>query len=61
MDFVHGYFLKGSPAHKTFEDWIKKKDKSWKAGVAMKGRAYDFKNQSYGYPVGIIVDEVSKK
>ena len=61
MDFVFGYFLKGSPAHKTFEDWIKKKDKTWKAGVAMKGRAYDFKNQSYGYPVGIIVDEVSKK
>lgn len=61
MDFVYGYFLKGSPAHKTFEDWIKKKDKTWKEGVSMKGRAFDFKNQSYGYPVGIIVDEVGKK
>lgn len=61
MDFVYGYFLKGSPAHKVWEDWVKKKDKTWKDGVAMKGRAFDFKNQSYSYPVGIIVDEVSKK
>ena len=61
MDFVYGYFLKGSPAHKVFEDWLKKKDKSWKEGLSMKGRAFDFKNQSYSYPVGVIVDEVSKK
>jgi hypothetical protein len=61
MDFVYGYFLKGSPAHKAFEDWLKKKDKSWKDGISMKGRAFNFKNQGYTYPVGIIVDEVSKK
>ncbi len=61
MDFVYGYLLKGSPAHKTWDDWYKRKDKTWKTGVAMKGRAFDFKNQNYGYPVGIIVDEVSKK
>ena len=61
MDFVHGYFLKGSPAHKIWEDWVKKKDKTWKEGISMKGRVYDFQKQSYAYPVGIIIDEVSKK
>ena len=61
MDFVHGYLLKGSPAHKIWEDWAKKKDKTWKEGLSMKGRAYDFQKQSFAYPVGIIIDEVSKK
>jgi len=61
MDFVYGYFLKGSPEHKIFDDWIKKKDMTWKDGVAMKGRAFDFAKQSYTHPIGIIADELSKK
>ncbi len=60
-DFVYGYILKGSPASKVWDDWSKKKDKTWKTGIAIKGRAYDFKNQNYNYPVGIIIDDVSKK
>jgi hypothetical protein len=61
MDFVYGYILKGSPANKVWDDWYKKKDKTWKDGVLMKGRAFDFAKQSYNYPVGIVVDEISKK
>ncbi len=60
-DFVYGYILKGSPADK---DWIKlekKKADTWKDGVVIKGKVYDFKNQAYPYPVGVIVDSISNK
>ncbi|MCX7023572.1 MAG: right-handed parallel beta-helix repeat-containing protein [Spirochaetes bacterium] len=60
-DFVYGYILKGSPADK---DWIKleaKKSGTWKDGVVIKGKVYDFKNQTYPYPVGVIIDSISSK
>lgn len=60
-DYVFGYFLKGSPAHKDWEKLYAKKDKTYKDGITIKGQAYNFKNQTYPYPYGIIVTEVSNK
>lgn len=60
MDFVYGYLLKGSDAHKDWEKLLKKKDQYNKKGVLVKGLAYQFKNRNYPYPVGIVILEVAK-
>jgi hypothetical protein len=60
MDAIYVYILKGSPAQKSWDTLFKKRADYFAEGVTFKGRAYDFKNQSYSYPVGIIVDEVKK-
>ncbi len=60
MEAIHIYILKGSPAQKAWDDLFKKRSNYFAEGVLFKGRAYDFKNQSYGYPVGIIIDEIKK-
>jgi hypothetical protein len=59
-NYVFGYFLKGSPAHKEFEKLYKKKSELNAAGITIKGAAWYLGTETYPYPVGIIVDEVSK-
>ncbi|TFG63681.1 MAG: right-handed parallel beta-helix repeat-containing protein [Spirochaetales bacterium] len=60
-DIIYGYLLKGSPAHKDWEKLYAKKEKTYKDGITIKGQVYNFKNQSYPYPYGIVVTEVSGK
>jgi hypothetical protein len=60
-EFVYGYILKGSQAQLDWDKLFKKRDDYNKAGgVTIKGKAYDFKNAAYPYPVGIILVEVKK-
>jgi hypothetical protein len=59
-NYVFGYLLKGSPAHKDFEKLYKKKSELNQAGVTIKGSAWYLGTETYPYPVGIIIDEVSK-
>ena len=61
-DFVYGYFLKGSPAAKAWKKLSKKADRyNKKGGIVIKGTANYLGNMSYSYPVGVIVDSVSRK
>ena len=61
-DVVRAYFLKGSEAH---ADWLKYYNKrakyNKKGGVVLKGRASYCGNDNYAVPVGLVVDEVSRK
>ncbi len=60
--YAFGYFLKGSEAHVKWQKYLKKKDRyNAKGGVRIKGRAYYTGKETYAYPVGAIVDEVSRK
>ena len=61
-NFVYGYILKGSKAEKKWNKYYKKKSKyNKKGGILIKGTATYFGKDSYSYPVGIIIDKVSKK
>ncbi len=61
-NYVYGYILKGSPAEKAWNKLYKKRDKyNKKGGIVIKGRATYLGNDSYSFPVGVIVDVVSKK
>ena len=60
-DTVYGYFLKGSPAHKKWQKYYKKRDRYNKKGLKFRGTAWYVGNDSYKYPVGIIIDEVTRK
>ena len=60
-DHVWGYILKGTDADKKWKKYQKKAAKyNKKGGIWIYGRAYDFKNQNYAYPVGIVIDRVEK-
>jgi hypothetical protein len=60
--YVFGYLLKGSPAAKKWKKYFKKKDKyNKKGGIVIRGTAWFVGNMNYAYPVGIIIDKVSKK
>ncbi len=59
-DFVYGYMLKGSEAHKNWQKYYKKRDRHNKKGLKFKGSAWYVGNDSYNYPVGIIIDDVSR-
>lgn len=59
-DVIHIYILKGSPAQKAWDTYFRKRGDYFAEGLTFKGRAYDFTNQSYTYPVGIIVDEIKR-
>ena len=62
MDKIYGYLLNGSEAHADWEKLYRKKDNyNSKGGVFIKGQVYSFKNQNYSYPVGIIIQDVSRK
>ncbi len=59
-DAAYGYLLNGSAAHKAWEALAKKKDKVNAAGgIVVKGQASYLGNDSYAYPVGIVIDEVA--
>ena len=59
---VYGYLLNGSDAHAEWEKLARKKDRyNQKGGIFIKGQIYSFANQNYPYPVGIIIQEVSRK
>jgi len=60
-DTVYGYFLKGSTAHKKWQKYYKKRDRYNKKGLKFRGTAWYVGNDSYNYPVGIIIDEVTRK
>ena len=60
-DVVYGYLLKGSEAHKDWEKLLPKRDKYFAVGIVIRGQAYNFKNQGYPYPYGIVITEVSQK
>jgi len=59
-DSAYGYLLNGSAAHKAWESLAKRKDKVNAAGgIRVKGQASYLGNDSYSYPVGIVIDEVA--
>lgn len=60
-DIVYGYILKGSSADKDWKKLSPTKNKTWKNGVVIKGKVYDFKNKNYTYPVGVVIDSISTK
>ena len=60
-NYVFCYILKGS---EQFKDWVKytKRRTSYnKKGLVMKGTAHYIGNDSYSFPVGIVLKEVSRK
>ena len=60
-DFVYGYILKGSQAHKAWQKYFKKRQRYNKKGLKFRGTAWYLGSESYKYPVGIIVDEITRK
>lgn len=61
-EMIYGYLLNGSEAHLEWEKLAKRKDRyNEKGGIYIKGQVYSFKNQTYPYPVGVIINEVSRK
>jgi len=61
-NFVYGYFLKGSVAEKRWNKYSKKKAKyNKKGGIVIKGTASYLGKDSYSFPIGIVVDKVSRK
>jgi len=60
--FVYGYLLKGSDAHKQWAKYLKKRDKyNSEGGILIKGSAWYVGNDSYSYPVGVVIDEISRR
>ena len=59
-NYVFGYLLTGSPVHKDFEKLYKKKSELNTAGITIKGAVWYLGNENYAYPVGVIIDQVSK-
>ncbi|MCD4825125.1 MAG: DUF1565 domain-containing protein [Phycisphaerae bacterium] len=60
--YVYGYFLKGSEAHKKWQKYAKRaKRYNKKGGLVIKGTASYLGSPSYSYPIGVVVDEVSRK
>ena len=61
-DYTLGYILKGTEAEKKWDKYYKKKTKNNAAGgIWIRGNATYFNKASYPYPVGVIIDKVSKK
>ncbi|MEJ2663719.1 MAG: right-handed parallel beta-helix repeat-containing protein, partial [Spirochaetia bacterium] len=58
---VYGYLLKGSAADKLWNKLAKKRERYNEKGLRIKGRAFYLKSDSYPYPVGIIIDEISTR
>lgn len=60
--YVYGYMLRGSDAEKDWNKYYKKKDSyNKKGGVVIKGIAFYIDVGSIPYPVGVIINEVSRK
>jgi hypothetical protein len=60
--FVYGYLLKGSEAHKRWQKYLKKRDKyNAEGGIVIKGTAFYAGSDAYSYPVGIVIDSVSRR
>lgn len=59
-NFMLGYILKGSEAEKAWDKYYKKKDRYNKDGILMKGLAY-YLDDSYTYPLAIVVKEIFTK
>lgn len=59
MKYVFGYLLKGSPAHKEWQKAAAKKAKYAKEGLIIKGTVSYVGKDTYGYPAGIVIDEVA--
>ncbi len=62
LKYVYGYFLKGGKAEKKWLKYYKKRSKyNKKGGIRIKGCAYYIGDDSYSYPVIVVVDQVKKK
>lgn len=60
--FVYGYLLKGSEAHKRWQKYLKKRDNYNAAGgIVIKGEAWYAGSEAYSYPVGVIIDSISRR
>ena len=59
-NYIFGYILKGSAADKEWAKLLKKKDSFNTDGIVIKGAAWYIGQETYLFPVGVIVDEVSK-
>ncbi len=61
-NFVYGYILKGSDAHKKWQRYYKKRAQYNEAGgIVIKGSAFYAGNDSYTYPAGVVIDAVSRR
>jgi hypothetical protein len=58
-NFMLGYILKGSEAEKSWDKYYKKKSRYNGKGIVIKGLAY-YLDDSYTYPVAVVVKEVSR-
>ncbi len=59
--FVYGYLLKGSAAHKNWLKYLKKRDRYNSAGgLTIIGKAWYLGSDAYPYPVGVIIDSISR-
>ncbi len=60
-DLIFGYILKGSKVNQDYDKLAKKKAKLNKAGgVSIRGKASYFGNESYPYPVAIVVESIGE-
>lgn len=60
--FVYGYLLKGSEAHKRWQKYLKKRDNYNEAGgIVIKGEAWYAGSDAYVYPVGVVIDTISRR
>lgn len=60
--FVYGYLLKGSEAFKKWKQYLKKRDNYNAAGgIVIKGEAHYAGSDAYSYPVGVVIDSVSRR
>jgi len=59
-DNAFGYFLRGSEAAKTWEKLFKKKE-NYADGIVIKGSAFYAGSDNYSFPVGVVIDEVSRE
>ena len=57
---IYAYIQKGSAAHKEFEKLLKKKADVNAAGITVQGTVWYAGTDTYAYPVGIIIDNVTK-
>jgi hypothetical protein len=61
-NFVYGYLLKGSEAHKTWRKYLKKRDNYNEAGgIVIKGEAWYAGSDAYTYPAGVVIDTISRR
>jgi len=59
-DYIFGYILKGSSVHKMWLKLYKRRVNYNRSGITFKGQAYYTGDDSYTFPVGLVIESIER-